>query len=149
VRYGAGTWPGVRTIKLFEESFFPVCSPGYRVSADAPFTTPADLRRHRLIHVLGEREDWSNYFQRLKLEAPLAAEGLQFDSLFIATQGCIAGGGVMLATSPLVDGLVTEGKLIDLFGERIPARYAHYLVLPESAESAADMATVLRFLTPD
>lgn len=149
VRYGAGTWPGVRTVKLFEESYFPVCSPGYRVSAGAVFTTAADLLQHRLIHVLGEREDWGNYFQRLGLGTPVAAEGLQFDSLLIATQACMAGGGVMLATSPLADGMVTEGRLVDLFGERIPARYAHYIVLPDGAEDAADIAAVLKFLTPD
>ena len=149
VRYGAGGWPGVQAVKLFEESYFPVCSPGYRVSAEAPFAAPADLRGHRLIHVLGEREDWTSYFQRLGLPAPAAAEGLQFDSLFVATHACMAGGGVMLATAPLVDGLVTEGRLVDLFGERIPARHAHYLVLPEGADGAAEITAVRKFLTPE
>lgn len=146
-RYGAGTWPGVKALKLFEESFLPVCSPGYRV-ASGPFTTPTDLQRHRLIHVLGEREDWGVYFQRLGLPAPAAAEGLQFDSLLIALHACAGGGGVMLGTAPLIDGLLTEGKLVDLFGERVPARHAHYLVVPDGGEAAPEITSVLNFLKP-
>jgi len=148
IRYGGGTWPGVMALKLFEESFLPVCSPGYRVAADAPFAAPADLQRHRLIHVLGEREDWGGYFQRLGLPAPAAADGLQFDSLLIALQACAGGGGVMLGTAPLIDGLLLEGRLIDLFGERLPARHAHYLVVPDGSESAPEIAAVVAFLTP-
>ncbi len=148
VRYGAGTWPGVKALKLFEESFMPVCSPGYRVAAAAPFTGPADLQRHRLIHVLGEREDWGSYFQRLGLPAPAAADGLQFDSLLIAVHACAAGGGVMLGTAPLIDGLLTEGRLIDLFGEHIAARHAHYLVVPDGGEAVPEIAAVVDFLKP-
>ncbi len=148
IRYGTGTWPGVRALKLFDETFLPVCSPGYRISAGAPFAAPADLRRHRLIHVLGEREDWGFYFQRLGLPAPPVADGLQFDSLLTALHACAMGGGVMLGTAPLIEGLLTEGRIVDLFGERIPARYGHYLVVPESGEMPAELAAVMAFLKP-
>lgn len=148
VRYGAGTWPGVKALKLFEEWFLPVCSPGYRVAAREPFGSPADLQRHRLIHVLGEREDWGVYFQHLGLPAPAAADGLQFDSLLIAIQACAAGGGVMLGTGPLIEGLLTEGRLVDLFGKRIPARHAHYLIVPDGGEAAPEIAAVVNFLKP-
>jgi len=148
VRYGAGAWPGVKALKLFAESFLPVCSPGYRVEAEAPLGKPADLQHHRLIHVLGEREDWGVYFQRLGLRAPAAADGLQFDSLLIAIQACASGGGVMLGTAPLIDGLLTEGKLVDLFGERVDARHAHYLVVPDGGEAIPEIAAVVNFLKP-
>ncbi len=148
IRYGAGTWPGVKALKLFAEAFLPVCSPGYRVAGKGPFGAPEDLQQHRLIHVLGEREDWGSYFQRLGLPAPAVADGLQFDSLLIAIQACAAGGGVMLGTAPLIDGLLTEGRLVDLFGERIPARHAHYLVVPDGGDAAPEITAVVNFLKP-
>jgi LysR family transcriptional regulator, glycine cleavage system transcriptional activator len=145
LRYGPGDWPGVRAFKLADEFYFPVASPAYLAAAPKP-AMPADLMRHRLIHVLGEREGWGAYFRHYnQVDLPIA-EGLQCDSQIVALEACIGGGGIMLATSPQVDAVVARGQLFPVFNERIPARHAHYLVLPASGDLSREVATVRDWL---
>ena len=145
IRYGAGTWPGVRAYKLFDESYFPVASRTYLKKAPR-LARPADLPRHRLIHVLGEREGWGNYFQHVGVSGLPLSEGLQCDSLIVALHGCIAGGGVVLATAPLAEPLVAQHRLVDVFKTRVPARLAHHLVVPDAGDPPRKIATVVTWL---
>jgi LysR family glycine cleavage system transcriptional activator len=134
IRYGAGDWPGLGAVKLFDETYFPVAAPG--VAARAGVSAPADLARLPLIHVLGEREGWGDYAQALGL-APFPAEGLQCDSLVVALDAAAAGAGIALATSPVADAMLGDGCLAPLFAERLKARGAHHAVLPAGSATAA------------
>jgi LysR family glycine cleavage system transcriptional activator len=145
LRYGRGDWPGVRAHKLADEFYFPVASPAYLAAASKP-SGPADLLRHRLIHVLGEREGWGAYFRHYNLADSPVSEGLQCDSQVVALEACVAGGGVMLATSPQVDGLLARGQLVELLDQRIAARHAHYLVLPNAGDMSREVVTVVDWL---
>lgn len=144
-RYGPGDWPGVRAYKLADESYFPVASPAYLAGAPN-LVVPADIARHRLIHVLGEREGWGSYFRHFDIPDPPITEGLQCDSQIVALQACMAGGGIMLATSPQMAAMLAGGQLVQVLKERIRARYAHYLVLPDSTNPSQEVATVVEWL---
>jgi LysR family glycine cleavage system transcriptional activator len=148
LRYGPGAWPGVKAFKLADEQYFPVVSPGYLQNAPS-LTAPADLVRHRLIHVLGEREGWGSFLRHFAIADPPVSEGLQCDSQIVALQACRAGGGVMLATSPQVDATLACGDLVSPLAERLPARHAHYLVLPEVPPPSREIAKVAEWLLSD
>jgi LysR family glycine cleavage system transcriptional activator len=145
LRYGPGDWPGVNAYKLADEVYFPVASPAYLAASPKP-EKPADLMRQRLIHVLGEREGWGAYFRHHNLADSAVSEGFQCDSQVVALNACLAGGGVMLATSPQVDEALAGGLLVALFDERIPARNAHYLVLPAARDLSREVAVVRDWL---
>jgi LysR family glycine cleavage system transcriptional activator len=145
LRYGTGGWPGVRSYKLADECYFPVASPAYLAAAPRPAAS-GDLMGHRLIHVLGEREGWGAYFRHHNQADSPISEGTQCDSQIVALEACIAGGGIMLATSPQVDAVLASGRLVALFNERIPARHAHHLVLPQSGDLSREVATVRDWL---
>ena len=145
LRYGPGDWPGVQAHKLADEFYFPVASPSYLATAPK-VREPADLMRHRLIHVLGEREGWAAYFRNHNLADPPVAAGLQCDSQVVALGACLAGAGVMLATSPQVDAHLTDKRLVALREDRIPARHAHYLVIPLGADLSREVVTVRDWL---
>lgn len=145
IRYGAGTWPGVKAHRLFDESFFPVASPAY-VAGASPLKTPADLPGHPLVHAIGEREGWGTYLRLAGVAGMDPSEGIQCDSLVVALHAAAAGAGIALATSPVADALVTSGTLVDLFGRRWPARLAHHLVVPEVADPAREVALVAGWL---
>jgi LysR family glycine cleavage system transcriptional activator len=144
IRYGAGTWPGVKAHRLFEESFFPVASPAYL--AANPVEQPADLAGHRLVHAIGEREGWGAYAQLAGITGLDPAEGIQCDSLVVALNAAAAGAGIALATAPVADALIASGGLVDVFGRRWPARLAHHLVVPETADPAREVAQVAGWL---
>lgn len=145
IRYGNGQWPGVTCHKLYDETYFPAASPSYLKAARKP-AKPADLAGHKLVHVLGEREGWGAYFRETGVEAPPAVEGLQCDSLVVALNSAAAGAGVVLATSPVADAMIVEKKLVPVFKARLPARLAHYLVVPEAGARAREITTVTDWL---
>lgn len=145
IRYGAGTWPGVKAHRLFDEAFFPVASPAYLAGAPA-LKSPTDLPGHRLVHAIGEREGWGTYLRLAGVPGMDPAEGIQCDSLVVALNAAAAGAGVALATSPVTDALTASGALVDLFGRRWPARLAHHLVVPEVADPSREVALVAGWL---
>lgn len=145
IRYGAGTWPGVKAHRLFEESFFPVASKTYLASAP-PLSDPADLKAHRLVHVIGEREGWGAYLGLAGISGVDPSDGMQCDSLVVALNAASSGAGVALATSPVCDAMIASGSLVDLFGRRWPARLAHHLVVPEVADPSQEVALVAGWL---
>ena len=145
IRYGAGTWPGVKAHRLFDEAFFPVASPAYLAGAP-PLRMPADLPGHQLVHAIGEREGWGTYLRLAGITGMDPSEGIQCDSLVVALHAAAAGAGSALATAPVADALVASGTLIDLFGRRWPARLAHHLVVPEVADPSREVALVAGWL---
>jgi LysR family glycine cleavage system transcriptional activator len=145
IRYGDGKWPGVEARKLFDETYFPVCSGDYLRGAPS-LARPADLARHRLIHTLGEREGWGAYFQQSGVAAPPLSEGLQCDSLIVALEAAAAGGGVALATAPIVEPLLASGRLVEPLQERLVARYAHHVVVPAAGAPSREVQLVVGWL---
>lgn len=145
IRYGNGQWTGVTCHKLYDETYFPAVSPAYLKSARTA-KKPADLAGHKLIHVLGEREGWGEYFRQAGVDAPPPAEGLQCDSLVVALNSAAAGAGVVLATSPVADAMIADKKLVPIFKTRTPARLAHYLVVPDDGSRSREIATVTDWL---
>jgi LysR family glycine cleavage system transcriptional activator len=132
IRYGDGKWPGVRAERLFWEQLFPVCSPALR-EGPPPLERPEDLAGHTLIHVIGEPENWQMWLRAAGLSDVSAGGGLQFDLHMMATRAAIAGTGVALGLSPMVDDALSAGRLVVPFGVSIPARDAHFIVTPEEA----------------
>src|SRR5918995_3893376 len=49
IRYGRGSWPGLRAYWLMADELFPVCSPAL-LEGDPPLRKPEDLARHTLLH---------------------------------------------------------------------------------------------------
>ena len=107
---------------------------------------PADLIGHKLVHVLGEREGWGEYFRQAGIAEPPAADGVQCDSLVVALQSSAAGAGVVLATSPVADAMIAAKALVPVLDARVPARLAHYLVIPSAGSQAGEIATVADWL---
>jgi LysR family glycine cleavage system transcriptional activator len=129
IRYGAGQWQEAHSERLFWEKLFPVCSPRLLEKGPA-LKEPRNLADHRIIHVVGEPENWQMWLHAAGVEGLRLDPGLQFDLHMMATQAAIAGIGVALGLSPLVDDALKRGDLVKPFDIEIPARDAHYLVTP-------------------
>ncbi len=134
IRYGDGKWPGVRAERLFWEELFPVCSPRLR-DGPRPLDKPEDLADHTMIHVIGEPENWQMWLRAAGVSGMSVGGGLQFDLHMMATHAAIAGIGVALGLSPMVNDALTDGRLVAPFDVRIPARDAHFVVTPDDAIS--------------
>ncbi len=129
IRYGTGYWPEAHAERLFWESLFPVCSPKL-LAKGPPLKRPEDLLHHRILHVIGEPENWQMWLQAAGVGGLALDPGLQFDLHMMATQAAIDGNGVALGLSAMVGDALAEGRLVRPFESEIPARDAHFIVTP-------------------
>jgi LysR family glycine cleavage system transcriptional activator len=139
VRYGRGTWPGLRADWLMAEDIFPVCSP----TLAATLRRPEDLANHTLLHTTVSREDWQLWLTAAGLPVSIARQrGLMFDQSFMATQAAMDGLGVALGRRHLVESDIAAGRLVAPFDMVMPADAGYYVVAPLAT---AEMPKIARF----
>ncbi len=130
VRYGRGSWPGLRAEWLMAEDIFPICSPAL-LCGEHPLRQPDDLAHHNLLHVTTGPEDWQMWLTAAGLPRSLAERrGLTFDQSFMAMQAAIEGLGVALGRSRFVETDIAAGRLVAPFEVRLPTDAGYYVVAP-------------------
>ncbi|OOG36098.1 LysR family transcriptional regulator [Rhodanobacter sp. C06] len=121
---------------------FPCASPDY-LAAMPPLRDPADLKAHRCVAFSGYRRGtlWSFSRQRQRRAVRIDPVLVCNDSQAIR-DAVLAGVGVGLQGDYMADGLVAEGRLVDLFPDwQLPSFPVHLLWLP-----GADRTPALRRL---
>lgn len=133
IRYGRGSWPGLRIDHLVRENIFPVCSPQLR-AGPPPIVTPADLLQHTLMHDSDWPESmWVRWLSIAGVKAEQLKPSLSFNYSSLMIQAAIDGLGVALAEEALVRDDLANGRLVRPFEIDMPSEYAHYVVTPEAA----------------
>jgi LysR family glycine cleavage system transcriptional activator len=139
VRYGMGDWPGLRVEWLFEAELIPVTTPAL-CEGPPPLCCPDDLRRHQLIHVLGDMDDWRMWLQAAGVSGVDPEKGLKFDSTAMALQAAASGAGVAIAQRRLVDEDLASGRLVVPFEVQLRDGCAYYFVVPEGRADVPKIA---------
>jgi LysR family transcriptional regulator, glycine cleavage system transcriptional activator len=140
VRYGRGSWPGLRARWLMAEDIFPVCSPAL-LQGENPLRRPADLAHHTLLHASASREDWQVWLTAAGLPSSIAARrGLSFDQSFMVVQAAVDGLGVALGRSRFVEADIAAGRLVVPFDLVLPADAGFYIVAPEDTADTPKIA---------
>jgi LysR family transcriptional regulator, glycine cleavage system transcriptional activator len=100
---------------LLHDEVFPVCSPSYRV--EHHLNNEEDLKLGQVIQdnqLMKERKiGWSDWFR--SNVNPCTGDALQVDTTILAIESAIAGNGVVLAPSSLVQHDISVGRLVRLF----------------------------------
>jgi LysR family glycine cleavage system transcriptional activator len=140
VRYGRGTWPGLRAHWLMAERLFPVCAPALLKGAK-PLRQPADLAEHTLLHSTVSRDDWGLWLTAAGLPHAIAARrGLTFDLGFMAIQAAVEGLGVALGRLHLVEADIAAGRLVAPVDTQLPQDAGYYVVTPEAVADTPKIA---------
>ncbi len=140
VRYGHGSWPGLRAHWLMAERIFPVCSPALLKGA-RPLLDPGDLAHHTLLHTSVYRDDWELWLTAAGLPQAIAGRrGLTFDLGFMAIQAAIEGLGVALGRVHMVEADIAAGRLIAPFDTALPQDAGYYVVSPEATADSRKVA---------
>jgi LysR family glycine cleavage system transcriptional activator len=146
VRYGRGSYQGLRSELLMEENFFPVCSAALLNDPARPLRQPSDLRHHTLLHEIAEGiPDYVTWTQWLALAGVGdidATHGPRFSHTFLALQAASSGQGIALATSALIGDYLDAGRLVRPFPHQVPSPYQYYVVCPEAS---ADRPAIAAF----
>jgi LysR family glycine cleavage system transcriptional activator len=137
IRFGAGDYPGLRAIRLFDEEIFPVCSPEL-LRRGPPLVRPADLAGHTLLHVewswamtKGEPLDWQMWLRAAGAEQVDATRGPRFSYTSFALQAAVDGQGLALGSEALAGDDLAAGRLVRPFDVVLPVNFAYYMVYPE------------------
>jgi len=140
VRYGRGSWPGLRARWLMAEDIFPVCAPSL-LQGTTPLRRPEDLVHHTLLHTSASREDWQLWLTAAGMPVSIAARrGMSFDQSFMAVQAAVDGLGVALGRTRFVEADIAAGRLVVPFDVVLPADAGFYIVAPEETADTPKIA---------
>src|SRR5918996_5682889 len=131
IRYGLGSWPGLRAERLLSADVIPVCSPQL-LDGPRPLRTPEDLVHHQLLHVLNASDDWRMWLTAAGVKGVDPDRGLKFDHTSLAIQAALNGLGVAMGPGPLVDRDLAAGRLVEPFDLELPSNSAYYFIAPEA-----------------
>lgn len=121
---------------LGEETLAMVCSPALIQGPDA-MTSPADVARKGLIHILGRQELWQAFAAHHGIEDLSLIQGPKTDSSNVALEMAIAGLGCAATLSSLAEVHIRRGLLVEPFPAPIPSGWGYDLHAGELSPSRA------------
>jgi LysR family glycine cleavage system transcriptional activator len=144
IRFGGGTWKGLKATRLLSDDFFPICSPAL-INGDHPLTCAEDLKHHSLIHDTSMRFEssfptWRSWLANIGAKGIDVERGLKINDSAAVVQAVIAGRGVALGRSILVADDLAAGRVVRPFGEAQPYSFAYYVVHKNSVALPAAVA---------
>jgi len=98
-----------------------------------------------LLSVAGGREMWSDWFARAGIGTP-GRPALVFDSFVVALEAAKAGAGVVLASRPLADAILAEGRLRPLSDIELAGERGHFVTCPAGRALAPHEQAVLDWI---
>ena len=139
IRLGAGGWPGMHAVRLFDEALTPVCSPEYRDRMD--LRAPADLARATLLR--NAWTPWVRWFNAVGLGWPEPASGPVFDDSPLMLRAALDGHGVALGRHWLAVDELRAGRLVAPFDAWVRDDFQYWLAWPTGRVTNPD-ATMFR-----
>ncbi len=131
IRFGTGDWKGLRAIKLLNEEFFPVCSPGLnngRLPKD-----PASMLSEPLL--IDRNLSWRAWFRSAGLKLNRDITGTSFTDTNALMEAAVTGQGIALGRLSFTRSDILAGRLVRLSEHSLRVAYCHYAVYPIVSES--------------
>ncbi len=129
VRHGLGSYPGLKSAKLFTEGLIPVCSPKLLNPGQCKFAI-ADIKGFTLLHDnIGQ--DWNLFLTACGIKDVDANLGPKFDGDSLMIEAAVEGHGIALAHKSLVKNEIDRGRLLIPFDHEMPSEFAYYAVYPK------------------
>ena len=109
IRHGEGRWPGLFVEGLAEESFLPVCAPGY---AAAGSMTANDVRKHRLIYSFKSQVQWPQWLALAGVPPADESRRVLFDRSHMSVDAAVDGMGLALESTLMMWRELCSGDLV-------------------------------------
>ena len=151
IRYCPPELAGAGAVRMGGENVFPVCSPKLLRLRGRPLVEPMDLRRHTLLHVDDPDGRWPWMSWKTWLEVAgvpdlRSAAALRFSGYEQVIPAAIAGNGIALGRSPLVDALIKSGELVALFKRIAVTERGYWIVTSPDATSRSYVKDFVEWL---
>lgn len=126
IRFGAGEWPRLKSVKLLDDWILPVCSPQL-LEKIGPIRSAEELQQHNLLFV--ESEVWGSWFKALGESGQKRRWPLLNDSLSIL-MAAEQGQGIALSRWSLVARDIVAGRLVRPIPTVVKTDWSYYFVSP-------------------
>ncbi|MFT4190326.1 MAG: LysR substrate-binding domain-containing protein [Comamonas sp.] len=140
LRFDLGAYPDLYARPLLDEWLVPVASPAF-VAAHPGLCGPGDLTADLLLHDsspwdgAAPHAEWAHWFACMGLAAPDWAAGRIYNLSMLAQSAACAGQGVALGHTALIGDDLARGRLLPLFGCRVPAQARYVFVCPPGSQA--------------
>ncbi|GGE14781.1 LysR family transcriptional regulator [Rhizobium sp. 25PS6] len=129
IHFGQPTWAGATATFLCNESVLPVASPAFqertRAATNDPFCSA------QLLHLTTRPKLWSDWSAHHGIRIPRAYQGPRFDQFSMIISAAVAGLGVALLPTYLVEDELASGTLAPFVPLSMQTENAYYIVRPE------------------
>ena len=145
IRFGTGDWKGLRAIKLLDEEFFPVCSPGLnggRLPKD-----PASMLSQPLL--IDRNLSWHAWFKSAGVKLDRDIAGTSFTDTNALMEAAVMEQGIALGRLSVARSDILAGKLVRLSEHSLRVAYCHYAVYPIASESNPALAAFRDWLVDE
>jgi LysR family transcriptional regulator, glycine cleavage system transcriptional activator len=129
IRFGQGDWPQLHVEKILDDWLVPICTPQL-LEKHGPIATRDDLRRHRLLHSVGE--PWRCWIEETAVAEEWAPSGASFDDSIAVLRLAEAGQGLALARWSLAAREVAAGRVVIASRKIIRTNRGYYFVCPSA-----------------
>jgi LysR family glycine cleavage system transcriptional activator len=126
IRFGPGSWAGLKAVKLLDDWILPVCSPKL-LREIGPIESTEDLLQHSLLFV--ESEVWDAWFRALGEDRKNRRWPLLNDSLSILL-AAEQGQGIALSRWSLVARDLAAGRLVRPIPKVVRTDWSYFFVSP-------------------
>lgn len=141
IHYGLPVWAGAVATFLCNETVLPVASRDLAGRLD--LASPQGLSEGPLLHLTTRPKLWAQWFDLQALPAENAYPGARFDNFSMIIAAAIAGLGVALLPTYLIEHELKAGALLPLFDLPMPTENSYYVVMPEKKQ-ANEIATLFQ-----
>lgn len=151
IRYGRGSYEGMKTEKLMDETILPVCSPKLQ-TGHYPLRNPQDLAHHTLIHddssdIDDTCPDWGSWLRARGVEGINSGRGPRFNQGVLVIESAASGQGVALAKRAIAESDLSSGRLIAPFADgTTDIDFGYWLVWPKGRHQAKEVRTFIKWL---
>ena len=146
IHFGQPDWPGAEIMLLRSEEVVPACSPELKARHD--FRQPADLRKAPLIGILTRPTAWNRWFEAHGAP-PGNNQAMFFDQFATVAQAAMAGVGVALLPTFLIQDELASGKLVCAMDLVMESAERYYLVWPTERSTYPPLAAFREWLSKE
>ena len=145
IRLGHGQWAGLEARRLMPERILPLATPAL-ARAWRERGWDASFEDRRLIANATHPDEWYEWCRVTGRRLPGDARFTTLESFDLVLQAGLAGSGLIMGRTPMVDGALARGELVTPFAEPVASGAAYHVVWPRSRPPNRHAQVVLQWL---
>lgn len=142
IRHGCGNWPGLTSIRLFDEVLVPVASPEFIASMQRPLFSQAAL-----LGASPRSDEWREWMNRYAGRPAPDSAIIFYPTLALALDAAVGGGGIALADRRIVERDIKGGRLAIVEEAPLPSKKGYFLCYPSGPFTEAKIEVFRDWIT--